>query len=76
MLDTLEVVKNLLEITVVLACSSSHEPSECRKSIHDLGYRVDRDVDQFTDQFVISGDDILVRDIGPWKRSKISANNH
>jgi metal-dependent HD superfamily phosphatase/phosphodiesterase len=50
MLDTLEVAKNLLDIVVVLA-----------GSIHDLGHRVDRDVEQLVDQL---DDDILVRDIG------------
>jgi hypothetical protein len=76
MLDILEVAKYLFGIAVVLAGSSSHEPSECRQSIHDLGHCVDGDVEQLADELGIRGDNILVRDIGQRNRSKVSANSH
>jgi len=76
MLDTLEVAKDLLRIAVMLAGSPSHEPSECRSNIHDLGYCVGRDLEQLADKLGIRGDNILVRYIGQRNRSKLSANSH
>ena len=76
MLDTFEVAKDLLGIAVVLASSSGHVPSQCTKSVHDLGHRVDADVEQLADQFSIRCDDILVRHIGQRQRGEVSVNSH
>ena len=49
MLDTFEVEEDLLAVAVVLTSSSGHVPSQCTKSVHDLGHRAD--VEQLADQF-------------------------
>jgi hypothetical protein len=48
MLDTLEVTKDLLDISMVLTSSPGQIPGERAKGTHDLGDRVDADVEQFT----------------------------
>jgi hypothetical protein len=50
MLDTLEVRKDWLSITIVLTSSPDHRHGERTESIHDLGDRVDADVVQFADK--------------------------
>jgi len=37
----------------VLTSSLGHVPSQCTKSVHDLGHRVNADVEQLADQFSI-----------------------
>ena len=54
MIDTFEVSKDLLDITVVLSGSSGHAPSQCTKNVHDLGHRVDGDVEKLADQFQLT----------------------
>ncbi len=37
----------------MLTSSLGHVPSQCTKSVHDLGHRVNADVEQLADQFSI-----------------------
>ena len=77
MFDTLGVTKDFLGIAIVLTSKPGHTPGERVEGTHDLGDRVDADVEQFTTNlaYVVTYN-VRVRDIRERNGSEVRTNRH